>query len=117
MPSTPEPTVGEVWTDLFDPVVGREQGGLRPVLVVSNDVYNLVPHELRIVVPITSTNRGVPSHLPVEPPEGGLSLPSVIMCEQVAAQSLLQFRGKRGEVSGETLQRVQALVGMFVDRE
>jgi hypothetical protein len=37
------------------------------------------------------------------------------MCEQVAAQSLLRFRGKRGEVTEETLRRVQALVGMFID--
>jgi len=116
MPSTPESTVGEVWTILFDPVIGREQGGLRPGLIVSNDVYNAIPHELRIVVPITGTDRGVVTHLPIEPPEGGLTKASVIMCEQVTAQSVLQFRRKRGEVSQETLHQVQELVGMFIDR-
>ncbi|MDQ3655861.1 MAG: type II toxin-antitoxin system PemK/MazF family toxin [Chloroflexota bacterium] len=112
----PEPMVGEVWTILFDSVVGREQGGLRPGLILSNDVYNAIPHELRIVVPITGTDRGVAAHLPIHPPEGGLSKPSVIMCEQVTAQSLLRFRRKRGEVSQDMLDQVQAMVGMFIDR-
>ncbi len=116
MPSTSEPMAGEVWTILVDPVVGREQGGLRPGLILSNDVYNATPHELRIVVPITGTDRGVATHLPIEPPEGGLIKASVIMCEQVTAQSLLRFRRKRGEVSQDTLAQVQAVVGMFIDR-
>lgn len=116
MPSMPEPMAGEVWTILFDPVVGREQGGLRPGLILSNDGYNAIPHELRIVVPITGTDRGLPAHLPLSPPEGGLSKPSVVMCEQVAAQSLLRFRKKRGEVSQDMLDQVQAVVGMFIDR-
>jgi mRNA interferase MazF len=108
--------VGEVWTILFDPVVGREQGGLRPGLILSNEGYNAIPHELRIVVPITGTDRGVATHLSIEPPEGGLTKASVIMCEQVAAQSLLRFRNKRGDVSQDTLAQVQAVVGMFIDR-
>jgi len=107
---------GEVWTILFDPVVGREQGGLRPGLILSNDVYNATPHELRIVVPITGTDRSVATHVPIEPPEGGLTKASVIMCEQVTAQSLLRFRRKRGDVGQETLARVQAMVEMFTDR-
>lgn len=108
--------VGEVWTVQFDPVVGHEQGGLRPGLVVSNADYNSTPHELRLVVPITGTYRGVPSQLLVYPPEGGLTKRSVILCEQVSAQSLLRFRRKRGEVTEQTLMRVQAVVGMFIDR-
>jgi hypothetical protein len=38
------------------------------------------------------------------------------MCEQVGAQSLLRFRRKRGEVSAETLEAVQRIVGMFIDQ-
>lgn len=115
MPDTKGPRVGEVWTVLFDPVVGHEQGGLRPALVVSNEAYNAVPHGLRIVAPITGTDRNIASHLLILPPEGGLAKPSVIMCEQVAAQSVLRFRGKRGSVSEQTMASVRVLIDMFVD--
>lgn len=111
-----DPASGEVWTLWLPPGVGHEQEGLRPALVISNENYNLSPHGLRIVVPITSRNREIPLHYPVDPPEGGLTKSSVIMCEQVAAQSLLRFRKKRGEVSAETLVAVQDIVGMFVER-
>lgn len=116
MPSTPEPMVGEVWEVLFGSGVGREQQGIRPAVVISNQNYNDTPHELCIVAPVTGSQRGVPSQLNIEPLEGGLTKPSVIMCEQVRAVSLLRFRRKRGEVSQETLAKVQAIVGMFIDR-
>ncbi len=108
-----DPVAGEVWTVWLDPVVGHVQGGVRPALVVSNADYNGVPHGLRIVVPITSTNRGVVLHLAIEPPEGGISRSSVLLCEQVSAQSVERFRRRRGTVSAETLARVQAIVAMF----
>jgi len=116
MPSMPEPMVGEVWEVLLGSGVGREQQGIRPALVISNQDYNGIPHGLCIVVPITGTQRGVASQLDVAPPEGGLTKPSVILCEQVRALSLLRFRRKRGEVTGDTLQRVQAVVGAFIFR-
>lgn len=109
-----EPELGEVWTVWLDEGVGHEQAGVRPALVVSTGAYNTVPHGLRIIVPITSRDRGLPLHIPVDPPEGGLTRPSVILCEQLAAQSLARFRKKRGEVTPETLAAVQKIVGMFL---
>lgn len=111
-----EPAAGEVWTLWLPPGEGHEQEGLRPALVISNERYNLIPHGLRIVVPITGRDRDLPLHVPVDPPEGGLTKLSVIMCEQVAAQSLLRFRKKRGEVSAGTLAAVRDIVAMFVER-
>ncbi len=110
-----EPVAGEVWTLWLPPGEGHEQEGLRPALVISNERYNMIPHGLRIVVPITSRDRELPLHFSVDPPEGGLKQRSVIMCEQVAAQSLLRFRRKRGEVSAGTLAAVQEIVGMLVE--
>ncbi len=49
--------------------------------VISNDFFNRVPNGLSIVVPITGTDRGIRYHIRVEPPEGGLTKPSVIMCD------------------------------------
>lgn len=115
MRTPPEPTVGEVWDVAFDPVVGHEQGGFQPGLVISNDRFNRTPHGLCIVVPITGTDKGVRAHIAVSPPEGGLTKPSMIMCEQARSQSLLRLRRQRGAVSDRTLALVQATVALFID--
>jgi mRNA interferase MazF len=116
MPKTPEPMAGEIWDLYFDPSVGREQSGRRPGLVVSNDEFNQTPNGLHLVVPVTGIDRGVRIHLPIEPPEGGLSKPSVIMCDQVRSLSVLRFKRRRGVVSPALLKQVQELVGMVIDR-
>jgi len=107
---------GEVWDVELDPQVGREQGDRRPALVISNDYFNRTPNGLFFIVPITGTDRHIRYHVRVAPPQGGLTRPSVIMCDQARAQSVLRFRRRRGNVSPEVLTQVQAMVGEFIDR-
>ena len=57
------PARGEVWLADLNPVRGHEQAGRRPVLVVSEDLFNRGPAGLAIVLPMTSTLRGIPSHV------------------------------------------------------
>lgn len=116
MPTIPEPLAGEVWDILLDPQVGHEQGGRRPALVISNDYYNRTPNGLYFIVPITGTDRGLRFQLKIDPPEGGLKKPSIIMCDQARTQSVLRFRRHRGRVSDQLLRMVQELVGEMIDR-
>lgn len=116
MQKTPTLRIGEVWDVEFGPVIGHDQGGRRPALIISNDGFNITPHGLCIVVPITGTDRGIQLQVPVEPPEGGISKRSMIMPEQAKSVSILRIKKYRGVVSSETLQRVQAVVGLFIDR-
>lgn len=116
MPSTHEPKVGEIWDVDFDPRVGREQGGIRPALVISNDYFNRVPNGLHFVAPITGTDRNIRYHVRVASPEGGLTKPSVVMCDQARSQSEQRFLRRRGGVSAEVVKRVQAMVGECIDR-
>lgn len=116
MPSMPEPSMGEIWDVDFDPQVGREQGGIRPALVISNDRFNRAPNGLYFVAPLTGTDRNIRYHVRIAPPEGGLSKPSVIMCDQARAQSAQRFLRRRGDVSSGIVALVQAMVGMCIDR-
>jgi mRNA interferase MazF len=116
VPSMTEPSLGEVWDVNFDPQVGREQGGVRPALVISNDEFNRVANGLYFVVPITGTDRNIPLHIRLQPPEGGLTKPSVALCDQARAQSEQRFLRRRGEVSPEIVTLVQAMVGVCIDR-
>lgn len=105
--TAPEPSRGDIWDLILDPVVGHEQAGSRPALVVSVNPFNQGPAELVVAVPITRTARKVRWHVPVAPPEGGLVAESFIQCENVRSVSKNRLRRLRGRVSPFTLQQVE----------
>ena len=74
---------GEVWLADLEPTRGREQSGERPVLIVSTDRFNQGRSRLVVAVPFTTHRRGLPIHVEVRPPDGGLGDVSFAMCEQV----------------------------------
>lgn len=115
MPGTPEPRAGEIWNVNFDPRVGREQGGIRPALVISNDAFNAIRNGLIFVVPLTGTDRGITSHVRIEAGTGGLTKTSFALCEQAKSQSIDRCIDRRGSVPLETLQTVRRIAGRFID--
>ncbi len=74
-----QPLRGEVWTVNLNPIIGHEQTGQRPALVVSNDTFNHGPADMVMVVSLTSNGHPNALHIPLTPPEGGLSAPSLIL--------------------------------------
>jgi mRNA interferase MazF len=74
---------GEVWLADLDPSRRHEQTGQRPVLIVSANPFNQSPAGLVIAVPFTTSKRGIPTHVEVCPPDGGLREVSFAMCEQL----------------------------------
>jgi mRNA interferase MazF len=67
-------------------VVGHEQGGRRPVMVLSPLTYNAWPIQMVIVAPIASADRRLPHHVPIGK-EAGLPGPSFVMPEYIRAIS------------------------------
>jgi mRNA interferase MazF len=108
VPSPLAPLRGEVWVLSFDPTRGHEQAGTWPALVISVDVFNAGPADLAIVLPITSRAKGVRSHVPIEPPEGGLTVESFIKCEDVRSVSKDRLQRRLGTVSADTIAEVEA---------
>lgn len=101
------PARGEVWLADLNPTRGHEQAGRRPVLVVSDDIFNRGPAGLVIVLPMTSTVRNVPSHVPVSPPEAGVRNPSAILCEGVRSVSVERLVVRWGTADRRTLAAVE----------
>jgi len=99
----------------LDPTVDHEQGGQRPALVVSDDSLNRSPAGLVIVAPITGTDRGIPAHVNVVPPEGGLTKPSVIMVDQIRTISRRRIAHRLGSVSSATMGRVDDRLKLILD--
>lgn len=109
------PARGEIWEVDLNPAVGREQSGRRPALIVSDNALNIGPRGLVVLIPITGTARGLPTHVPVGPPEGGLTKPSLIMTEQVRSVSKDRLSLRYGVVSQATMDQVDRLLRMVLD--
>jgi mRNA interferase MazF len=103
----PAPGRGEIWLVDLNPVRGHEQAGHRPGLVVSVDLFNEGPADLVVVLPITSTMRGIPFHVPVRPPEGGLDRASFVKCEDARSVARERLSRRLGRVSPATLDEVE----------
>ena len=75
---------GDIYFADLNPVIGSEQGGFRPVLIIQNDLGNRFSPTV-IALPLTSKTGKAPlrTHVPLVPPQGGVSRPSIILCEQV----------------------------------
>lgn len=101
------PLRGEIWDLNFDPTVGHEQAGVRPALILSEDIFNEGPAELVVVAPLTRTRRDIRWRVPIAPPEGGLSTQSFIQCENVRSVSRQRLKRLRGRVAAPTLQQVE----------
>ena len=110
------PTRGEVWAANLNPTRGREQAGHRPVVVISEDLFNQGPAGLVVVLPLTSTDRGIPMHVPIDPPEGGLKNRSVILCDSVRSIAKERLTRRWGHISPATLavveDRLRILMGL-----
>ena len=102
-----DPGRGEIWTVDMDPVKGHEQAGRRPSLILSADLFNSGPSGLVVVLPLTSRDKGVPLHVKVEPPEGGLKTRSFIKCEDIRSVAKERLSKRWGHVSASTLAAVE----------
>jgi mRNA interferase MazF len=86
---------------------GREQSGTRPVLIVAIDGFNQSGAELVIALPLTSRKKRIRTHVAILPPEGGVTLPSYIKCEDMRSLSTERFIRAMGTVSALTLSEVE----------
>ena len=98
---------GEIWLVDLNPTRGHEQAGKRPCLVISVNMFNQGASELIVVLPITSKEKGIPFHVEISPPEGGLTLRSFIKCEDVRSISIERFERCLGTASLESLTAVE----------
>ncbi len=111
----PDPSRGEVWVVDLNPTRGHERAGRRPCLFVSVDLFNQGPAGLVAVLPITTRERGIPFHVEVTPPEGGLNEKSFIKCEDVRSVSKERLFEQWGRVSLATVAAVEDRLRIFLD--
>ena len=98
---------GDLFSACLDPVVGSEQGGIRPVLVIQNDVGNRYSPTV-IVVAITGQlgKAHLPTHVPIDCEGTGLLKNSVVLAEQIRTLDKRRLRERIGSLRPETMARV-----------
>ncbi|MDN5570805.1 MAG: type II toxin-antitoxin system PemK/MazF family toxin [Propionibacteriaceae bacterium] len=107
-----ELSAGQVWWARPDPAVGREQSGRRPLLIVAHDRYHTLMTTLTLAVPLTTTDRGWPNHVPVC--ELGGEQASYAMTEQVRVVSRDRLTDLIGTASPETLTSIRSWVEEYL---
>ncbi len=106
---------GDIFYADLSPVVGSEQGGLRPVLIVQNDIGNRYSPTV-IAAAITSrlSKAKLPTHIDVYAERFGLVKDSVILLEQIRTIDKARLREKMGHIDDVLMQKVnQAITVSF----
>ncbi len=98
---------GDIFYADLSPVIGSEQGGLRPVLIVQNDVGNKYSPTV-IAAAITSRmgKAKLPTHIDISAPEVGLAKDSVILLEQIRTLDKKRLKEKMGHLDDMTMMGV-----------
>jgi len=94
---------GDIWLMDFGDPVGREQAGIRPAVVISTDRHNEGQSGVLMVVPLTTTRRGLPSHIEIEPGASGLESISYAKCEDLKSVSVERLVRREGATESGTL--------------
>nr|MBQ8891179.1 type II toxin-antitoxin system PemK/MazF family toxin [Clostridia bacterium] len=102
---------GDIYYADLSPVVGSEQGGLRPVLIVQNDVGNKYSPTV-IAAAITSKmgKTRLPTHIDIPGEDAGLSRDSVILLEQIRTLDKTRLKEKMGHLDEDTMRGVNSAI-------
>ena len=107
---------GDVYMAGLDPVIGSEQGGYRPVVIIQNDTGNLHAPTV-IAVPVTSSSGkpGLPTHAFLPLGEGGLWRDSIALCEQVRTLEKARLGRRLGAVSPGAMRGIEQALKVSLD--
>jgi len=104
---------GEIYYADLSPVVGSEQGGMRPVLIVQNDVGNRYsPTVIAAAITSQQNKARLPTHIEIEARTYGLSKNSVVLLEQMRTLDKRRLRERMGCLDEKAMQRVDGAIAV-----
>ena len=104
---------GDIFYADLSPVVGSEQGGMRPVLIVQNDTGN--KHSPTVIAAAITSQTGkarLPTHIELNAQSEGLSRDSVILLEQVRTIDKSRLRERMGKLDDTTMTKVDNAIAV-----
>ena len=98
---------GDVYYADLDPVIGSEQNGHRPIIVIQNDLGNLYSPTTIAAMVTSSQKKKLPTHVHVIDEGSGLSDDSIVMLEQIRTIDKQRLGSMIGHVSDETMELIE----------
>ncbi|MCR5652326.1 MAG: type II toxin-antitoxin system PemK/MazF family toxin [Ruminococcus sp.] len=104
---------GDIYYADLSPVVGSEQGGVRPVLIVQNDVGNRYsPTVIAAAITSQQSKAKLPTHIPIEAQGSGLSRDSVVLLEQIRTIDKQRLKERMGAVDENSMNKVNDAISI-----
>ena len=104
---------GDIYYADLSPVVGSEQGGLRPVLIVQNDTGN--KHSPTVIAAAITSQTGkarLPTHIELRAQSYGLTRDSVVLLEQIRTLDKSRLRERMGKLDAQTMGQVDSAIAV-----
>ena len=104
---------GEIYYADLSPVVGSEQGGIRPVLIVQNDVGNR--HSPTVIAAAITSQRDkskLPTHIEVSAEKWGLAKDSIVLLEQIRTIDKKRLKDRMGELDLTSMNKVNTALSI-----
>ena len=109
---------GEVFYADLSPVVGSEQGGIRPVLIIQNEIGNRhSPTVIAAAITSRQDKNRLPTHINVRADRCGLAKDSIILTEQIRTLDKRRLRERAGCISPDDMRRVDEALGVSMGLE
>jgi len=108
---------GDIFEATLDPVEGSEQGGSRPVVVLSRNAINEASPVV-VVIPCTTFRTGrriYPTQVLIPAGDGGLRVDSIALGEQVRAIAKTRLKSRWGTLSRESLRKIERAIAVTLD--
>ena len=104
---------GDIYYADLIPVVGSEQGGVRPVLIIQNDTGNRYsPTVIAAAITSQTGKARLPTHIELAAQNNGLTRDSVVLLEQIRTLDKRRLREKMGRVDPEIMERIDAAIAV-----
>lgn len=104
---------GDIYYADLSPVVGSEQGGIRPVLIVQNDVGNrFSPTVIAAAITSRQEKARLPTHIMLSSAKSGLTRDSVVLLEQIRTLDKRRLKERMGRLEPSAMQRVDEAISV-----
>lgn len=106
---------GDIFYADLSPVVGSEQGGIRPVIIIQNDVGNKYSPTVIVAAITSQINKAkLPTHVEISSEEYGLNKDSVVLLEQIRTLDKRRLKEKIGHMTDSDMEKVDEALEVSV---
>lgn len=104
---------GDIYYADLSPVIGSEQGGIRPVLIVQNDIGNKYsPTVIAAAITSQQGKTDLPTHIEVNANDCGLAKDSVVLLEQVRTIDKRRLKEKMGALQSSDMNKINNAISI-----